>query len=131
MSAEVLKDQTDAILDVWYGFVGGTPHLLHYFTSKLDGQPNGDYLGAVRKHFCQWILDTAHAKYDQKWLDYQHEIGLRHHRLGKNKADGAPSVAHATSTQQESNMATEADPNATPAILGATSKPMRRATSRR
>ncbi|HMW98229.1 MAG TPA: protoglobin domain-containing protein, partial [Flavobacteriales bacterium] len=32
------------------------------------------------------------AEYDQKWLDYQHEIGLRHHRAKKNKTDGAPST---------------------------------------
>lgn len=48
----------------------------------------GDYLGAVRKRFGQWILDTARAEYDQKWLDYQHEIGLRHHRTKKNRTDG-------------------------------------------
>jgi len=26
LSHEVLKDQVEAILDVWYGFVGSTPH---------------------------------------------------------------------------------------------------------
>jgi hypothetical protein len=28
MSKEVLADQTDAILDVWYGFVASHPHLV-------------------------------------------------------------------------------------------------------
>lgn len=92
LSHDVLKDQVEAILDVWYGFVGSTPHLLASFTGKHDGEPVGDYLGAVRKRFGQWILDTARAEYDQRWLDYQHEIGLRHHRSKKNRTDGAAST---------------------------------------
>ncbi|WP_448383675.1 protoglobin domain-containing protein [Desulfosoma sp.] len=92
LSYEVLKDQIDAILDVWYGFVGSNPHLLASFTSKIDGKPLEEYLGAVRRRFGRWILDTAQAEYDQKWLDYQHEIGLRHHRTKKNLTDGADST---------------------------------------
>lgn len=92
MSHDVVKDQVEAILDVWYGFVGSQPHLLASFTGKADGKPLGDYLGAVRRRFGQWILDTARAEYDQRWLDYQHEIGLRHHRTKKNHTDGAPST---------------------------------------
>jgi hypothetical protein len=88
-SHDVVKDQVEAILDVWYGFVGSNPHLLAPFTAKSDGKPLADYLGAVRKRFGQWILDTARAEYDQKWLDYQHEIALRHHRTKKNRTDGA------------------------------------------
>ncbi|MEQ1772048.1 MAG: protoglobin domain-containing protein, partial [Devosia sp.] len=78
-SYDVVKDQVEAILDVWYGFVGSQPHLLASFTHRDSGAPLGDYLGAVRRRFGQWILDTARADYDQAWLDYQHEIGLRHH----------------------------------------------------
>lgn len=92
MSREVLKDQTEAVLDVWYGFVASHPHLVHYFGRKSDGQPDGEYLAAVRKRFGQWILDTAAANYDQQWLDYQYEIGRRHHRTAKNKTDGVSSV---------------------------------------
>jgi hypothetical protein len=92
LSHDVVKDQVEAILDVWYGFVGQNPHLLASFTGKRDGQPLGDYLGAVRRRFGQWILDTARAEHDQKWLDYQHEIGLRHHRTKKNRTDGAPAA---------------------------------------
>jgi hypothetical protein len=91
-SHDVLKEQVEAILDVWYGFVGSNPHLLASFTGKSDGKPLGDYLDAVRKRFGQWILDTARAEYDQKWLDYQHEIGLRHHRIKKNNVDNAAST---------------------------------------
>ncbi len=41
-SHDVVKDQVEAILDVWYGFVGSQPHLLASFTSKADGKPLGD-----------------------------------------------------------------------------------------
>jgi hypothetical protein len=92
-SHALVQDEVEAILDVWYGFVGSHPHLLASFTSKRDGAPLGDYLGAVRKRFGQWILDTARADYDQAWLDYQHEIGLRHHRAKKNQTDAADSTA--------------------------------------
>ena len=40
------------------------------------------------------MLDTARAEYDQAWLDYQYEIGLRHHRKKKNVTDHANAAAH-------------------------------------
>jgi hypothetical protein len=89
----VLTDQIEAVLDVWYGFVGSHPHLLKYF-ANASGEPQGDYLAAVRKRFGQWILDTCNRPYDAAWLDYQHEIGLRHHRVKKNRTDGANAEAH-------------------------------------
>jgi hypothetical protein len=92
LSRDVLKDYLKEILDVWYGFVGSQPHLLASFTGKADGKPLGGYLDAVRKRFEQWVLDTARADYDQKWLHYQYEIGLRHHRAKKNETDGAAST---------------------------------------
>ena len=91
-SYDILSNQTEAILDVWYGFVGSNPHLLASFTRASDGSPLAWYLAAVRRRFGQWILDTARAEYDQKWLDYQNEIGLRHHRQKKNRTDRAPSI---------------------------------------
>lgn len=91
-SREIVKDHVEQILDVWYGFVGSQPHLLASFSSKANGKPLGDYLGGVRRRFGQWILDTAGAEYDQRWLNYQHEIGLRHHRAKKNQTDGAAST---------------------------------------
>jgi hypothetical protein len=91
-SREILRDHVEEILDVWYGFVGSQPHLLASFTGKADGAPIADYLGGVRRRFGQWILDTARAELDQAWLDYQHEIGRRHHRVGKNRTDGVAST---------------------------------------
>lgn len=93
LSHGILKDEVEAILDIWYGFVASQPQLLASFSDKLNGTPLADYLGAVRKRFAHWILDTASAEYDQTWLDYQHEIGLRHHRTKKNQTDGARSTA--------------------------------------
>lgn len=92
MSYGVLEDQVDDILDVWYGFVAANDFLVYYFTDKATGGPNAEYLNAVRKRFGQWILDTAKAEYDQNWLDYQFEIGRRHHRTSKNKTDSVDSV---------------------------------------
>lgn len=51
-----------------------------------------DYLTAVRHRFGQWIMDLCNRKYDQGWLDYQHEIGLRHHSIKKNKTDNVDAV---------------------------------------
>lgn len=93
LAGDVLDDQIEDILDLWYGFVGSHPHLVYYFTG-LDGQPIGDYLAAVRKRFGQWILDTCRRPYDQTWLNYQQEIGLRHHRSKKNLTDKVESVAN-------------------------------------
>lgn len=91
MAGEALADQIESVLDVWYGFVASHPHLVYYFTDG-KGNANADYLAAVRKRFGQWILDTCNRPYDQDWLNYQHEIGLRHHRSKKNQTDGVKSV---------------------------------------
>jgi len=92
MAGDVLVPQTDAVLDVWYGFVASHPHLLHAFVGP-DGQPVSTYLDAVRKRFGQWIADTCTRPYDQAWLDYQYEVGLRHHRTKKNQTDGVEAAA--------------------------------------
>jgi len=93
MAGEVLADQVEEILDLWYGWVGSNPHLVYYFSGP-DGRPDPDYLQAVRRRFGQWILDTCQRPYDRAWLDYAHEIGLRHHRAKKNRTDGVRSVPH-------------------------------------
>ncbi len=85
LAGEVLKGQTNDVLDLWYGFVGGNEHLVHYFTK--NGQPNMDYLAAVRARFGQWIMDLCNRPFDQDWLNYQYEIALRHHSAKKNKTD--------------------------------------------
>lgn len=89
----ILVPQTEKILDVWYGFVGANPHLLRSFSDARTGQPDGAYLGRVRARFARWIKDTTDANWDQAWLDWQHEIGVRHTARGKNRTDGATATA--------------------------------------
>jgi hypothetical protein len=88
LAGDVLEDQVDDILDLWYGFVGSHPHLIRYFASPGE-EPNTEYLERVRERFKRWILDTCRRSYDQQWLDYQQEIALRHTRTKKNQTDGA------------------------------------------
>lgn len=92
----ILVPQTDAILDVWYGFVGSNDFLLSYFVGPAG--PSADYLGRVRARFGQWIAGTCRAAFDDTWLAYQSEIGRRHYR-GKNATDraaaaGTPPIIH-------------------------------------
>jgi Protoglobin len=93
LAGDVLEDQADEVLDLWYGFVGSHPHLIYYF-SDLGGEPDGDYLARVRERFKLWILETCRRPYDQEWLDYQQEIALRHTRAKKNQTDGARAPEH-------------------------------------
>jgi hypothetical protein len=92
-AAEVLSDQVEDVLDVWYGFVAANDHLVRYFSGP-DGSPDARYLEAVRKRFGQWILDVCNRPYDRAWLDYQEEIALRHHPAKKNQTDGVDSVPY-------------------------------------
>lgn len=91
LAGEVLADQVEQVLDVWYGFVGSHPHLVAYFSTP-EGVPLPDYLARVRARFGQWIIDSCTRAYDQDWLDYQQEIALRHTEARKNLTDDAPSV---------------------------------------
>ncbi len=93
MSRDVLEPHVEELVGVWYGFVGGNPHLLRYFSNSA-GKQDGEYLARVRARFEQWVLDTAEAEYDQEWLDYQFEIGRRHHRVNKNTTDNADAIDH-------------------------------------
>jgi hypothetical protein len=92
-SRPILEPRVDELLGVWYDFVGSQPHLLAAFAGK-DGQADAGYLEAVRLRFRQWVLDTASATYDQTWLDYQFEIGRRHHRTKKNVTDRVSAADH-------------------------------------
>ncbi len=88
----ILEPQVEQILDLWYGFVGSSPHLVATFAGA-DGAPDAAYLGAVRARFARWIVDTCTAERDQAWLDWQHEISVRHHVSGKNRTDGVTSTS--------------------------------------
>lgn len=90
MAGEVLADQVEAVLDLWYGYVGSHPHLVHSFSGP-DGEPDADYLARVRARFGQWIRDLCERPRDATWLAYQEEIAQRHLDR-KNETDGVDSV---------------------------------------
>ncbi|WP_109474497.1 protoglobin domain-containing protein [Ornithinimicrobium cavernae] len=90
-AGEVLAPQTEAILDVWYGFVAGNPHLVAAFAGA-DGEPDADYLAAVRKRFGLWITDLCTREHNAQWLAYQEEIALRH-TTSKSRTDHVDSPA--------------------------------------
>ncbi len=92
LSWEALRDQVDAVLDVWFGFMAAQPFLLRTFCRRSDGQPDQRYLAAVRQRFARWIETTAQANYNQQWLNEQYEIGRRHHRTAKNQTDHVDAV---------------------------------------
>jgi hypothetical protein len=89
LSEAVLTDQVDDLLKTWRGIIFDHPHLRAYDEDPKTHEVDTEYTKAVGKRFGQWVLDTARAKYDQAWLDYQYEIGLRHHRSKKIKTDHA------------------------------------------
>ena len=94
LSYEVLKDQAEDLVKVWRGIIALHPHLAAYSRDSKTGELDKEYSARVGKRFAQWVLDTARAEYDQAWLDYQYEIGLRHHRLKKNQTDHAHTASH-------------------------------------
>jgi Protoglobin len=88
LAGEVLDDQVDDLLDVWYGFVAAHPHLVRYF-ADAEGKPIDEYLARVRARFGQWVHDLCGRPWDQVWLDYQEEIARRHTDAKKNRTDDA------------------------------------------
>lgn len=90
MAGDVLEGQIDDVLDLWYEFVADHDFLVRYFATP-EGEPIDEYLDRVRERFGQWIRDTCNPPYDEDWLNYQHEIALRH-RDEKNRTDDVNSV---------------------------------------
>jgi hypothetical protein len=93
LAGDVLEDQTGAIIDTWRNVIRKTPHLAYYFTNP-QGKPDDSYKAKVKERFKQWVLDVCRRPYDQQWLDYQHEIGLRHTHLKKNATEKAATPPH-------------------------------------
>ncbi len=86
LAGEVLADQAEAMVDAWRARIGAQEHLAKWFYGP-NGQPDERYKAAVKPRFVQWVIDTCTRPYDQAWLDYQEEIGLRHTPEKKNVAD--------------------------------------------
>jgi hypothetical protein len=83
LAGEVVADQIDEIIEVWFS---AHPYLYRYFRGP-DGTLIWPYVQAVRRRSAEWILRSCLRSYDQAWLDYTHEVGLRHHRTKKNLTD--------------------------------------------
>lgn len=87
LAGTVLKSQTNAIVNHWRsGIIATIPHLARHSRSA-DGNVAPHYLASSNARFEQWIIDTCFRKYDQDWLNYQHEIALRHTSIKKNATD--------------------------------------------
>jgi Protoglobin len=74
LSENVLADQVPELLKIWRGIVFDHPHLRAYDEDPRTHKVDTEYAQAVAKRFGQWVIDTARAKYDESWLDYQYEI---------------------------------------------------------
>jgi hypothetical protein len=93
VAGEVLADQTTQIVAYWRaGIIASIPHLARHSRTP-EGEALPDYQAKSGVRFEQWILDTCFRPYDQAWLDYQHEIALRHTSAKKNRTDGVNSTA--------------------------------------
>lgn len=93
MAGEVLADQTRPLVDYWRReIIGKIPNLMRHSRTP-GGEPIPEYQAKSGLRFEQWVLDTCFRPYDQEWLNYQHEIALRHTSLKKNLTDGVDSTA--------------------------------------
>lgn len=93
MAGEVLANQADDMVTDWRAQLAEHPHLAAC-SAHPDGTPNPEYSAASKPRFVRWIIDACTRPLDQAWLDYQHQIGLRHTRAAKNVTDRADSVDH-------------------------------------
>ncbi len=92
LAGDVLEDQARAVVMHWRSqIIAHIPHLARHSRAP-DGTPLPAYLAASNLRFEQWVLDTCRRPYDQAWLDYQHEIALRHTAAKKNRTDGVSST---------------------------------------
>lgn len=91
-AGDILSPRVSDILDVWYDFIGSTPHLVSVF-GGADGEPDEEYLARVRQRFEQWVIDVSTREFDTQWLAYQEEIAQRHHSAKKNQTDDVNSPA--------------------------------------
>ena len=92
LAGEVLEGQTREVVALWRsGIIASIPHLARHSRAE-DGSALPEYLARSNRRFEQWILDSCLRPYDQDWLNYQHEIALRHTTIKKNLTDGVNST---------------------------------------
>lgn len=90
-AADVLADQADDMVTAYRVRLHDQPWLAGY-SGHPDGRPNPEYAAATKPRFDRWIIDACTRPLDQDWLNYQHEIGLRHTSAKKNQTDRADSL---------------------------------------
>jgi hypothetical protein len=86
--AGLFREKAESMVDSWRAVIGSQSHLSQWF-AKPDGTPDDEYRASVKRRFVQWVIDVALRPHDRDWLNYQHEIGLRHTPAKKNMTDGA------------------------------------------
>ena len=91
-AAVILAPQADEMVSFYRARIGEQPWLAPY-SQHPDGSPNPAYGAATKPRFDHWIIDACTRLLDQDWLDYQHEIGLRHTPEKKNKTEDADSAS--------------------------------------
>jgi hypothetical protein len=92
-ASAIISDHAEELVDGWRATIGAQEFLAKWFFAP-DGKPDDHYKAAIKKRFVRWVVDLVTRPFDQAWLDYQHEIGLRHVPAKKNATDHAqtPSV---------------------------------------
>jgi Protoglobin len=86
--ADLFRAKSEAIVGRWRGIIASQPQLARSFF-KPDGTPDEEYKTRGGRRLVQWVVDVPVRPHDRDWLNYQHEIGLRHTPAKKNQADGA------------------------------------------
>jgi hypothetical protein len=86
-AGEQLGPRLGELLEHWFSQLGPWIH------ATFAGPDVDRYSTAAGARFGRGMLDGFTRTYDQEWLDYQQEIGLRHTRAKKNQTDKANSVA--------------------------------------
>ena len=94
LAGAVPADRTRQIVEHWRsGIIAHIPHLAKHSRTP-EGEPIPEYLAKSNLRFQQWILATCLRPYDPDWLNYQHEIALRHTAAKKNRTDGVRSTPY-------------------------------------
>jgi Protoglobin len=92
-AAGILAGQAGDMVTAWRARLGELPFMRPY-SGHPDGTPNPEYGAASKPRFDRFIIDACTRPLDQDWLNYQHEIGLRHTHAKKNRTDHADSLDH-------------------------------------
>jgi hypothetical protein len=58
MAGEVLKDQVEDVLDLWYGWVGSNKHLVYYFGDRKIRTAHWRVLVSGQEEV--WAMDSRH-----------------------------------------------------------------------